>query len=64
MYTVDGEILMLKRKILRLREQLLSYDINDPNNRFKIPSTKDELRILETKVEKLEKEQKKLTKKK
>ena len=63
MYTVDGEILMLKREILRLREQLLSYDINDPNNRFKIPSTKDELRILETKIEKLKEEQKTLSKK-
>ena len=53
MYTIDGEILKIKKEIEELKAKMELLDINDPNNRFKYPNMKSELRILYDKLDKL-----------
>ena len=53
MYTLDGEILRIKNEIKQLKEEIDSLDTDNPDNRFKIPSKKSELRILYQKLDTL-----------
>ena len=54
MYSINDEIMKVKTDIEEVTRRIESLDVNDPNNRFKIPSAKSELRILEAKLEGLQ----------
>ena len=54
MLTVDDELLMTKKEIKRLEDELSSMDPKSPDNRFKYANKKSELASMERKLENLE----------
>ena len=54
MLTTDDEILMTKKEIKKLEEELATMDPTHPDNRFKYANKKSELALLERKLENLE----------